>query len=67
VKTQLQSKTAGGLQTCFQNLRTTLKLKLPHLNEGEADQAAAAERQKKKKKKTQHYLTMWQDYDRALA
>jgi hypothetical protein len=28
------------------NLRRTLKLKLPHLSEGEADQAAAIERQK---------------------
>jgi hypothetical protein len=30
------------------NLRTTYKLKLPHLTEGGADQAAATERQKKK-------------------
>jgi hypothetical protein len=30
------------------NLRTACKLKLPHLTEGGADQAAAAERQKKK-------------------
>jgi hypothetical protein len=30
------------------NLRTACKLKLPHLTEGEADQAAATERQKKK-------------------
>jgi hypothetical protein len=34
------------------SLRTAWKHKLPHLTEGEADQAAAAERQKKKKKKT---------------
>jgi hypothetical protein len=33
------------------SLRTAWKHKLPHLTEGEADQAAAAERQKKKKKK----------------
>jgi hypothetical protein len=32
----------------LQNLRTTHKLKLPHLTEGGADQAAATERQKKK-------------------
>jgi hypothetical protein len=31
------------------NLRTACKLKLPHLSEGGADQAAAVERQKKKK------------------
>jgi hypothetical protein len=30
------------------NLSTACKLKLPHLTEGGADQAAAAERQKKK-------------------
>jgi hypothetical protein len=30
-------------------LRTTYKLKLPHLTEGGADQAAASERQKKTK------------------
>jgi hypothetical protein len=30
------------------NVRTTLKLKLPHLTGGEADQEAAAERQKNK-------------------
>jgi hypothetical protein len=30
------------------NLRTTYKLKLPHLTEGGDDQAAATERQKKK-------------------
>jgi hypothetical protein len=32
----------------LQNLRTTHKLKLPHLTEGGADQAAAAERHKEK-------------------
>jgi hypothetical protein len=31
----------------LQNLRTIYKLKLPHLTEGGADQAAATERQKK--------------------
>jgi hypothetical protein len=35
------------------NLRTTYKLKLPHLTEGGADQAAASEKQKKKKNTTQ--------------
>jgi hypothetical protein len=30
VKTQLKSRTAGGLQSSFQNLRTTYQLKLPH-------------------------------------
>jgi hypothetical protein len=30
------------------NLKTACKLKLPHLTEGGADQAAAAERRKKK-------------------
>jgi hypothetical protein len=45
------------------NLRTTCKLKLPHLTEGGTDQAAIAEQQKKKKKK--HYPTTWQDYNRA--
>jgi hypothetical protein len=47
----------------FLNLRTAWKLKLPHLTEGGADQAAAAERQKKKN----HYPTTWQDYNRDLA
>jgi hypothetical protein len=28
----------------LQNLKTTYKLKLPHLSEGEADQAAASKR-----------------------
>jgi hypothetical protein len=51
VKTKLQSKTAGELQSWFQNLRTTYKLKLPHPTEGGADQPAASERQKKKEKK----------------
>jgi hypothetical protein len=37
------------------NLKTAYKVKLPHLTEGEADQAAASERQKKKKKKKKHY------------
>jgi hypothetical protein len=36
------------------NLRTACKLKLPHLTEGEADQAAAPERQKKKETPLNH-------------
>jgi hypothetical protein len=51
VKTQLQSRTAGELQSRFQNLRKIYKLKLPYLIEGGDDQTAASERQKKKKKK----------------
>jgi hypothetical protein len=38
-----------GYRADIQNLRTTYKLKLPHLTEGGADQAAATERQKEKK------------------
>jgi hypothetical protein len=45
--------TAGGLQSLFQNLKTTCKLKLPHLTEGGDDQAATTERQKKKTNTTQ--------------
>jgi hypothetical protein len=48
VKTPLQSKTDGGLQSWLWNLKTTYKLKLPQPTEGGADQAAAAERQKNK-------------------
>jgi hypothetical protein len=33
----------------LQNLRRACKVKLPHLTEGGADQAAASERQKKNK------------------
>jgi hypothetical protein len=54
----LAYQTAGQLvdyRADLQNLRTTCKLKLPHLTERGADQAAAAERQKKKTKK--HYPT----------
>jgi hypothetical protein len=47
------------------NLRTACKLKLPHLTEGGADQAAASEKQKKKN--TIHKPTTWQDNDRASA
>jgi hypothetical protein len=47
-KTQLLSRTAGGLQSLFQNLRKTYKHKLPKLTEGGVNQAAAAERRKKK-------------------
>jgi hypothetical protein len=47
-ESQLQSRTAGGLQSYLLNL-TACRLKLPHLTGGGADQAAAAERQKKKK------------------
>jgi hypothetical protein len=47
----------------LQNLRTTYKLKLPHLTEGGADQAGVTERQKEKK----HYPTTWRDYYRASA
>jgi hypothetical protein len=36
-----------GYRTDLQKLRTTYKLKLPHLTEGGADQAVATERQKK--------------------
>jgi hypothetical protein len=46
------------------NLRTACKLKLPHLSEGGADQAAAVERQKKKKNTT-HRPTTYRDYNRA--
>jgi hypothetical protein len=45
------------------NLRTTCKLKLPHLTEGGADQTAASERQKKKTLPTD----TWRDYDRTSA
>jgi hypothetical protein len=41
-------------------------MKLPHITEGRADQAAAAERQKKKKNTT-HKPISWQDYTRASA
>jgi hypothetical protein len=40
------------------NLRTALKLKLPHLTEGGADNAAAAERQKKKKTPPNHLVRL---------
>jgi hypothetical protein len=49
-------------RTDLLNLRIALELKLPHLTEGGADQAAATERRKKK-----HYPTTWRDYDRASA
>jgi hypothetical protein len=40
----------------FLNLRTACKLKLPHLTEGGADQAAATERKKKKTLPTSQHL-----------
>jgi hypothetical protein len=52
VKTQLQSRTASGLPSWFQYMRTAYKLKLPHPTEGGADQAAASEREKKTNKQT---------------
>jgi hypothetical protein len=42
-----------GYRANIQSLGATYKLKLPHLTEGGADQAAAAERQKGKKHSTQ--------------
>jgi hypothetical protein len=51
VKNKLQSRIGGGLQSSFQNLKTTYKLKLPHPTEEGAEKAPASERQKKKKKK----------------
>jgi hypothetical protein len=51
--------------------RQHTNLKLPHLTEGGADQAAASESQKEKNKNKQtnkkHYQSTWQDYDRASA
>jgi hypothetical protein len=47
-------------------MRTKYKHKLPHPNEGGADQAAASERQKEKKP-NKHYPNTWQEYDRVSA
>jgi hypothetical protein len=51
--------------------RQHTNLKLPHLTEGGADQAAASESQKEKNKNKQtnkkHYQSTWRDYDRASA
>jgi hypothetical protein len=54
MKTQLQNRTAGRLQSWFQNLRTTYKFKLPHLTEGGTDQAAASENKTKQNKTKQN-------------
>jgi hypothetical protein len=43
------------------NLRTRLKLKLPHLTEGGADQTVATERQKKKPPPN-HLVRLWLKY-----
>jgi hypothetical protein len=48
---------AGGLQSLFQNLRTTNKLKLPYPTEGGADKAAASERQKEKQTNKKNQTT----------
>jgi hypothetical protein len=53
-----------GYRDVLLNLRTACKLKLPHLTEGGADQAAAGERQKKN---NTHKPTTCQDYNRGSA
>jgi hypothetical protein len=50
-KNPTPGRTVGGLQSRFQNLRTTYKLKLPHLTEG-GGQLPLKDRRKKENKNT---------------
>jgi hypothetical protein len=49
-----------GYRAILWNLRTIYKLKLPHLTEGGADEAAAAERQGKKLARLSNHLARLQ-------